>query len=100
MEAKTSAIERKLLNRNRCKLQLQKWITITKKGMLSLIYVRTSRFSKEISVSEDIYAENARQSGHMFASASDRFGPKMDIYNLKTVILAILTNINMERMEK
>ena len=69
-------------------------------GMLSLIYVRTSRFSREIPVSKDIYAENTRQSGHMFASALDRFGPKIDIYNLKTVILAILTSINMERMDK
>ena len=56
--------------------------------------------NRVIPVSKDIYAENAKQSGHMFASALDRFGPKIDIYNMKTVILAILTSINMERMEK
>ena len=78
----------------------KKWITITKKGMLSSIYDRTSRFRREISVSKDIYDENARQSGHMFASALDRFGPKINIYNMKTVMLAVLTSINMERMEK
>ena len=39
MKTKTSANDSStvvLLNRNKCKVQLQKWITVAKKGMLSI----------------------------------------------------------------
>lgn len=52
---------------------------------------------REISVSKKIYAENARHIGHMFTSALDQFGPMIDIYNMKTVILAFCKHTYGER---
>ena len=43
-------------------------------------------------MSKGIYVEMLGQSWHMFASAMDHFGPKVNVDNIKTVMLAILTS--------
>ena len=43
MKNKTSANDSSkvvLLNKNKCKVQLQKWITVAKRGMLSIFSIR------------------------------------------------------------
>ena len=43
-------------------------------------------------MSKGIYVEMLGQSWDMFASAPDHVGPKVDVDNIKTVMLAILTS--------
>ena len=43
-------------------------------------------------MSKGIYVEMLGQIWHMFASALDHFGHKVDVDNIKTVMLVILTS--------